>query len=466
MVSKAIIFFLSFIIWWGQTQATDFNVIKYGAKADGITIDTKAVQAAIDACTAAKGGRVIIPAGKTVVIGTIYLKDNVTLHVEQGAILKGSANISDYDEGTHKNMYKNEPHMDKCLIFARSAKSIVIDGDGTIDGNGYFKNFNNKTGRPMLMRFLECQNIHMRNIALINPAAWVSAWLYCDEITVEGIKIHSRVNNNGDGLDFDGCTNVRVSNSTFDTSDDSICLQASRPDKPCKNITISNCVFTSKWAGMRIGLLSRGDIESVVVTNCTFSNIDDSGLKIQLNEGGAMRNMVFSNLVMNNVPRPIFMTFCQQKACVDAPETMYPMDYMGGFIFSNIMVDNSALDKNSAVFITGMPQHYIQNITIRDMAFVVSGGGTIADANRQALKEYTLETLAGWWPEFHLVGTLPAYGLYARHVKGLYIDNFRLHSVNKDARPPIVFDDVLGAEVGKATVNGKTLDSNSLYRTY
>lgn len=139
------------------------------------------------------------------------------------------------------------------------------------------------------------------------------------------LTIHSRANHNGDGLDFDGCQNVRVSNCAFDTSDDSICLQASRQDRPCRDVVITNCSFCSKWAGIRIGLLSRGNIENVTVSNCIFKDIQDSGLKIQVCEGGIMQNMTFSNLVMTNVPRPIFMTFCQQRACCDAPEEMAPM---------------------------------------------------------------------------------------------------------------------------------------------
>ncbi|MDG2280073.1 MAG: glycosyl hydrolase family 28-related protein, partial [Flavicella sp.] len=101
-----------------QVFATDFNVLKYGAKADGITKDTEAVQKAIDACTKNGGGKVIIPAGKTVVVGTIYLKDFVTLHIENGASLLGSPEYKDYTTDTHYNTYKDEPHMDRCLIFA------------------------------------------------------------------------------------------------------------------------------------------------------------------------------------------------------------------------------------------------------------------------------------------------------------------------------------------------------------
>ncbi|MDG1805648.1 glycosyl hydrolase family 28 protein [Flavicella sp.] len=447
-----------------QVFATDFNVLKYGAKADGITKDTEAVQKAIDACTKNGGGKVIIPAGKTVVVGTIYLKDFVTLHIENGASLLGSPEYKDYTTDTHYNTYKDEPHMDRCLIFASEAKSFTIEGNGIINGNGSPKNFNKKNGgRPMLLRFYKCSDIKLKNVTLKDPAAWTSAWLYCNEIVVSGIKIISRVNHNGDGLDFDGCTNVRVSDSSFDNSDDSICLQASNAAYPCKNITVTNCVFTTKWGGMRIGLASRGDFESVTVSNCTFFDIQDSGLKIQMNEGGEMKNMSFSNLVMKNVPRPVFMTFCQQRAGVDMPKEMFPMKAMDGFIFSDLIVDNRELDKNSAFFITGMPGHNIEDIQLNNIQMTVSGGGTKTDAEN-LIKEYTLETLGNWWPEFSKVGTLPASGIFARHIDGLSITNFHLNTIDEDFRPTIVLDDVSNGYVSNAFLNRKEIRKKEIIR--
>ncbi|TGV00977.1 glycoside hydrolase family 28 protein [Flavivirga rizhaonensis] len=456
----ALILLISFNL---HVFAKEYNVLDYGAKGDGITLDTKAVQRAIDLCSKNGGGKVLIPSGKTVVIGTIYLKNFVTLHIENGGVLLGSTNYEDYTTNTHKNTYKDEPHMDRCLIFAKDAKSFAIEGYGTIDANGYTKNFTaKKNGRPMMMRFFNCNDIHLKDVTLKNPASWTSAWLYCNDIVVDGIKILSRVNNNGDGLDFDGCTNVRVANSAFDTSDDSICLQTSNPEKPCKNIVITNCIFTSKWAGMRIGLASRGDFESVTVSNCTFHDIEDSGLKIQMNEGGEMKNMVFSNLIMKNVPRPIFMTFCQQRAGVDTPEDMFPMKAMHGFIFNGLIVDNKELDKNSAIFITGMPNHYISNIQLTNVQMTVSGGGNKADAEKTDLNEYTLDVLKGWWPEFHLVGTLPASGIYARHISGLFINNVHIKTVLKDERPLVVFDDVVNHDIKQLYYNQKEADKKHI----
>jgi len=419
-----------------------FDIRDFGAAGDGTTVNTAAIQKTIDSCTANGGGTVLV-AGGSYVTGTLFLKDFVTLRIEGGAELLGSPNRADYAEGTHKNMYKNEPHMDPCLIFARRATGISFEGSGCINGNGFQKNFTNKTGRPMLIRLLECSKIRMRDITLKNPAAWTSAWLYCNDISIDGITIISRVNNNGDGLDFDGCEGVHVSNCSFDTSDDSICLQASRTDKPCRDITVNNCLFISKWAGIRIGLLSLGDIENVVVNNCIFRDISDSGLKIQLCEGGIMRNMAFSNLVIENVPRPIFMTFCQQRCCTDTPEGQWmPMKSMNGFVFSNLRIDNSTCDRDSAIVITGMPGHPIQDIQFSNIQMISGGGGTKEDAANH-LNEFTIDVLDGWWPEYSRLGaTVPAFGIYARHVDGLTLHNLQINTAKPDERPAFAFQDV------------------------
>lgn len=445
--------FLVIILSYSSLQARVYNVKESGALNDGQTLNTKAIQKAIDQCSEEGGGKVVIDGGGVYVTGTIYLKSNVTLYIDNGTTLLGSSNINDYATDTHKNMYKNEPHMDRCLIFAKDASSIAIEGNGTIDGNGHRKNFTNETGR-MLLRFMNCSNIRINDVSIINPAAWTTAFLYCDDISVVGVKIMSRANSNGDGLDFDGCTNVRVSNCTFNTSDDSICMQTSREDKPCKDITVTNCTFTSYWAGIRIGLLSRGDFNSIAISNCTFRNINDAGLKIQMNEGGEMNNMTFSNLVMENVPRPIFMTFTQQRACVDAPMELVPMKAMHNFNFDNIIIDNSKIDSNSAIFITGMPGKYIEDISISNVQFTVSEGGTKENAQK-TVKEYTPEVLGLWWPEFYLVGTLPAYGIYARHVKGLTLNNVQIKTVNKDERPAVMINNVVDYEINNVKSNGK-----------
>ncbi len=421
------------------------DIRDHGATGDGTTLNTEAIQSAIDACTAAGGGTVLVDGG-VFLTGTLILKDNVLLQLAPGAELRGSPDIRDYATGCGKNMYRGETTKDRCLLFADGACNIGIVGTGTINGNGNSDTFPNEDdpdqNRPMLIRFRNCTGIRMRDVTLRDPAAWTSAWLYCEDIVVDGITIDSRVNYNGDGLDFDGCTDVRVSNSSFDTSDDSICLQASRPDRPCRDVTVTNCTFCSKWAGMRIGLLSRGDFENVTVSNCVFRDIDDSGLKIQMCEGGTMKRMVFTGLVMENVPRPVFLTFCQQRACVDAPEEVAPMEEMGDMLFSDMVVDATQRGTDAAFIMTGMPGHPIETITLRNIDMRVAGGGTSEDAGNE-LKELDLDTLEGHWPEYRCFdATVPAYGLYARHVRDLNIEGFRVRTEATDARPERVLVDV------------------------
>ena len=420
-----------------------FDIRTFGAVGDGVTLDTKALQAAIDKCSAAGGGKVLATGGKFVT-GTFYLKSDVTLRVEAGAMILGSTNIADYATDTDRTMY-NEPYMNRCLIFARDAKNISIEGRGTIDGQG--KSFPNKgdreKNRPKMIRLLNCSHIRVRDITLQWPASWTSEWRYCDDLAFDNVTIMSRGISNGDGLDFDGCTKVRVTNSKFDNGDDCLCLQTSLTNKPCKDVYIANCGFSGRWAGIRVGLLSRGNFEDVTMTNCTFSNHNDSGLKIQMNEGAEMKNMVFTHLTMTNVPRPLFLTFCQKNAWVDAPwGELPPMKSVRNLQFDHITVDDSMGNKNQGFVIIGMPGHPVENLSFSDIYAVFNGGGTAEDATN-TVADFTPENLGNRWPEIgNLRKTVPASGLFAHHVKGISLHNVEFSTKLPDARPAVVFQDV------------------------
>lgn len=438
-----------------------FDVRTFGAVGDGRTLNTAAIQKAVDACAASGGGEVLVAGGKFVT-GTIYLKDNVTLHLAAGGALWGSTNIADYATDTHKNIYADESHMDRCLIFARGAKNIGITGRGTIDGRGEKAHFPNPGSkqRPMLIRFLECTNVRMRDVTLLNPAAWTTAWLYCEDIVVDGVSIRSRANSNGDGLDFDGCRNVRVNNCAFDTSDDSICLQGSRADRVCGDIVIANCVFVSQWAGIRIGMASMGDFENVSVSNCVFRDIADAGLKIQMCEGGTMRNMEFANLVMQNVPRPVFMTFNRWRMGVDTPRETPPMKAMGHLQFHDLRVDNSELaGVPCGIVLSGVPGHCIENIAFDQVSLTIPGGETNQGALARDLPAFTDRR-----PEFGVLGkAIPFAGFYARHVRGLSLNHVRVTAVRVEARPAVMCDDVHDLLVTGAQVSDTFRGSEIIY---
>jgi len=141
------------------------------------------------------------------------------------------------------------------------------------------------------------------------------------------------------------------------------------------------------------------------------------------------------------------------RQSVDSPMELAPMKAMHHCIFQNMIIDNSKLDKNSAFFLTGLPNHKIEDILISNVQFIVSGGGTKEDAAK-TVKEYTPEVLGDWWPEFFLVGTLPSYGIYARHINGLTVDNFSVKTITPDARPAVKFDNIQNLETNVVKANG------------
>ena len=424
--------------------AERFDIRAFGAVGDGRRINTAGIQAAIDACADAGGGTVHVEGG-AFLTGTLFLKSRVHLRVASGAVLRASPDFRDYAKGCGKNMYRGEPEMDRCLLFAREAEQITLSGEGVIDGNGAaFPNADDpERNRPMLLRLIDCRNIHLRDLTLRDPAGWTSAWLYCRHIAVDGIRIHSRVNDNGDGLDFDGCEDVRVANSSFDTSDDCICLQTSREERPCCDIVITNCTFCSKWAGLRIGLLSRGDFDGVCVSNCTFRDIGDAGLKIQVCEGADMRNMVFSNLVMRRVPRPVFMTLGRQRCCVNAPEGLPPMGRLRQMRFENLLIDNTGVGADSHLVLTGVPEGMIEDVSFSGIRLWSTGGVAQADVQTGDIPELIPENLGGHWPEYYCFQqVLPASGLYARHIRNLRLRDLDFRTEAPDARAPVVLEDV------------------------
>jgi polygalacturonase len=426
-----------------------YDIRDFGAKGDGTTVNTKAVQIAIDKCTSTGG--VVLVAGGQFVTGTIFLKSNVCLRVEAGAVLLGSPHIADYSTNTDRTMYA-EPYMNRCLIFARDAQNIAFEGNGIIDGQG--KSFPEKDdadkNRPKMIRFIGCSHIRMRDLTLKSPASWTSEWRNCTDMAVDGITISSRNISNGDGLDFDGCVNVRVSNSTFFTGDDCLCLQTSDKAHPCLNFTVTNCNFSGRWAGIRIGLLSRANFQNIVVSNCTFNEHNDSGLKIQMMEGAVMSNMLFTNLVMKNVPRPVFLTFNKQNASFDAHGDPPPMNRVHDIVFSNISVEDSIGGKSCGFIVTGMPDHPVENITFSNIHALLPGGGTAEEA-KDVLAEFTLENLKGRWPEVGgLRATVPAFGVYLRHVKGVTLRDIVIETAKPDGRPAVVAVDVTGLKISEA----------------
>ncbi|MDF2869099.1 MAG: polygalacturonase [Anaerocolumna sp.] len=223
-----------------------YNVKDYGALGDSATLDTAAIQKSIDTCHEKGGGSVVLEDG-IYVSGTLYLKSNVQIIIKAGAVLSARGDIKDYGKDTHR-----------CFLYAENCENIGITGEGTINGNAVAFPNEGSIYRPMMIRLLNCRNIRLEGLRLYNAAAWTTAILDSDSIWCQGLDICNDKRYNGDGLDFDGCQNVFVSDCKIRGTDDNLCLQASSKMKPVKNIHITNCSFTALCAGIRIGLKSIG----------------------------------------------------------------------------------------------------------------------------------------------------------------------------------------------------------------
>jgi polygalacturonase len=407
-----------------------------------VTVNTKAIQKAIDDCHESGGGKVLFSNGNYVT-GTLFLKSNVILHIEVGATLSGSIKISDYASNVFHNMPRDKNKKEGCLIYAENAENIGIEGKGKIDGRGFRSNFPNPDDpiqdRPMLIRFLKCENVSLQDIVLQNPASWTVAMIYCKRINVQGVTVSSKVNANGDGLDFDGCENVTISNCVLDTSDDSICLYAHSKDYPCRYFTISNCIMTSSRSGIRINNL--GDFNNITVDNCVFHDINDAAIKIQNREGGRMENFAFSNMIMKEVICAVFLSFNEYT---DNSTEPVPVRTMKNLIFNNIRVESKTMQKDnlkSLILISGLPGQYIENVTFRNFSITAQGGGTLSDGEIRTVPELRYIRYGSGTQQ-----TVPAYGVYTRHVKGLYLDNMILNTAMPDSRPAAICDDVINME--------------------
>lgn len=278
----------------------DRNILDYGAKPDSTMLCTTAIQAAIDDCAKNGGGRVIIPPG-TFVSGTIWLKSHVELHIAQGAVLKASTNMNDYNaEDAYEQNFgcpTPEQWVGKHLIIALECEDVAISGNGVIDGSGDFfygepkeihDNFGWRYGLSMardleilrpgpLVCFVECKRVRVENATLRNMPCWGYLFHGCDFVNVHGVRVFNQRNyGNTDGIDIDSCSHVTVSDCIIDTGDDAITLRGDnaglkQKGKVCEYVTITNCILGSYACGIRIGV-GTGMIRHARISNITITN--------------------------------------------------------------------------------------------------------------------------------------------------------------------------------------------------
>ena len=450
-------------------KGADYNIMNYGAKADTTVLSTPALQQAIDACSEAGGGRVVVPAGDYK-IGTIVLKSSVHLYLEQGATLYGSTDLRDYRPMKSDYVSLRTHTTTIQLIYADKVHDVVIDGFGTIDGRGRaFRKLSwNDEGitRPHLLRFIQSENITVRDVTLKNSGCWMQHYLACDRLHIDGIKVFNRNNYNNDALDLDGCHEVVVTNMMADSDDDGITLKSTSP-RLCENIRIADCVVSSHCNAVKLGTETNGGFRNISISGIVVKPSSDqrekffgqwigsSAISLEIVDGGVLENVSVSDFTVEGTESPIFVRLGNRgrgyqmrdgksalsgKSNEDAISELIPIDHVGridGIHLSNIQIRNAG---RMGCSITGLPGHPVENIFLSDITLHHQGG--IGSDELAQIADSLKDEKEKAYPEATMWGPLPAKGFFIRHARNVQLSNVRVLTELPDARPEIVREDV------------------------
>lgn len=448
-IAAAALFSTALLAHGKNTCITD-----YGAVPDGVTLNTEAIQKAIDACAESGGGRVTVPAG-VYLTGSVALRSHVELYLERNAKILGSLRIP-------------EDFPFRALISGRGITDAGISGPGVIDGHSndpsYRQRFRLNDGkRPRGVQFTRCTDISVRDVHIINAGSWTLDLAECDGVTIDGVRIYSLEQGNNDGIDVDA-RNVTISNCRISSDDDGICMKNDRPNFVTEHITITNCVVASNCNAIKFGTPSYKGFRNITVSNCVIRGTEESniwnwgrgnenaepypgvpdgvctalaGIALEAVDGAECENLSFSNITMEGVITPIFVCTGHRKNS-------------GGYIrniqFSNITA--KAYGVLPCLF-SGLPDARIEGVVLRDI-FVEHEGG------RPEMTEPLGQNVKGY-PENRMYGMdIPGCGLYMRCTDNVHIDNFQVTQRTPDARPAISLDDVDGFRLRALQVKGST----------
>lgn len=450
--------FLAILIFSFQLNAKDYNASLFGIKSNGTTLNTNSIQKAIDYIHDNGGGRLVFYVGRYLT-GSIYLKSNVTIQLEEGAILVGSVNPFDYEQNYNWT----------AMIFALDQFNIGITGKGVIDGQG-FQVANNlvdliqkgvvsdplkydrprETIRPQNIYFRGCRNVKIQGIMLKDPGSWNQQYDQCKNVIIDGIIVDSKSYWNNDGVDIVDCDSVSVTNSYFDAADDGICLKSHSPDFVCQNVFIHNNRVRTSANGIKFGTASYGGFRNIrIISNIVFDTYR-SAITFAAVDGGFIENILVDSLKSLNTGNVLFLRIGERRAgkkgkinnitisnvYAEVPATKPD----AGYNFEGPVEDNPR--NISPASIVGMPDAMIENVTLRNIEIRYPGGGNPNYAKVGLDELDKVPEMAASYPEFSMFKELPAWGFFIRHAKNIKFENVTLTCAKKDYRTPVVLDDV------------------------
>lgn len=457
MSLKKVLVFTILILQSLQLLAKDYPASLFGIYSDGISLNTRSIQAGIDYINVNGGGRLVFYVGRYLT-GSIHLKSNVTIHLEEGAVLAGSLNPYDYD----KKIFT-------AMILGYDQDSIGITGQGVIDGQGRTVARNvlhlihsgilkdrlrydrpQEDQRPMIINFRNCRNVVIRGITIRNAASWVQTYDQCRNLEIDNIYVDSKAYWNNDGIDIVDCDGVRITNSFIDAADDGICLKSHDDKSFCNNIYIRNNTIRSSANAIKFGTASYGGFRNIRIINNKVFDTYRSAIALESVDGGFLENVEVDSLVATNTGNAIFMRLGERvpgrkgkfekvrisNISIDIPASKPD----AGYEYEGPIED---MPRNiSPIVIAGLPGQLINDVTFNNINIKYPGGGNALFANASLDRLDSIPEIPAKYPDFSMFKELPAWGIYIRHAKDLKFSNITLNAEKKDYRSPIVLIDV------------------------
>jgi polygalacturonase len=451
------------------TTGHNYNVQMYGAKGDGKSLDSPAINKAIEAAAAAGGGTISFPAG-TYSCYSIHLKSHIALHLEPGATILAAdppsaganAKTPAYDLAESNAPWESyqdfgHNHWHNSLIWGEGLENIAITGAGLIWGKGLSRGWGAgpKAETPGVankaIALKNCHNVLLRDFSILHGGHFGILATGVDNLHIDSLKIDT----NRDGIDIDCCRNVRVSNCSVNSPwDDAICPKSSFAlgyARSTEFLTIDNCYVTgayeegtmldgtfkrfasddrvSRNGRIKFGTESNGGFRHITVSNCIFDGCH--GLALESVDGALLEDIVITNITMRDiVSAPIFMRLGSRMR---GPAGV-PVGTIRRILINNLVCSNTA--SNVSCIISGIPDHPIEDIRLENILIQHQGGGSPESARLQ-LPEKERD-----YPEPTMFGTTPSHGFFLRHLKHIRMSGVKVISQEADGRPAFVLEDV------------------------